>query len=203
MTKKILFILTLLSLQTAHSALLIPNDYEQTHKFFKIVKEVRANKTIYKFHECSGTQKQAQCDQIFDPYGYSKTELNGLERAETLKGTGLLAAEIITGGILWKRLMKFTLGAATKVARKVTGWHEGVANGTIALVATATANASATVVILDKTNDLITAIDPFDKFKKSELIDTDEFSDKKAIVPLNYSAHEAYLVLAELLAKVN
>ena len=187
------------------AALLIPEDYDSVGKFIKVTKSNAKTRTIYKFYECSGNQKHQHCYSIFDEQGYSKTELNSLESNESMKGAGLLAAEIVTGGIIWKRLMKFTLGGAIKVTRHMTGWHEGVANGTVALAVMAPTNAGVTTYALSKAHDVLDVIDPISRFSRSELVDTDEYEEADSgdgIVPLSYDYQEAYIILDELLTSV-
>ncbi len=200
--KQLLLGLLLLSSLTGNAALLIPEDYESINKFFKVTKEQNSRRVQYKFYECIGDKVDHTCSSIFDEQGYSKSELNSIESSEAMKGSGLLVAEVITGGIIWKRLMKFTLGGAVKVAARVTKSSEGVANGAVALAVMTPTNAGATVYVLKKTNDVLNIVDPFSRFKRSELIDTDEYESKTGLVPLGYDYQEAYLVLDELLGNI-
>lgn len=202
---KLSFLLFIMLSNTAFGALLIPEDYDSVGKFIKVDKTQNGSRVNYKFLECTGNIEQQHCTSIFDEQGYSKTELNSLETSESMKGTGLLAAEIVTGGIIWKRLMKFTLGGAVRVTARMTGWREGVANGTVALGVMAPTNAGATVYALKKANDVLDVIDPISRFKRSELVDTDEYQEadeKDGIVPLSYDYQDAYIALDELLTTV-
>ena len=198
-------ILTLLLMSNLSNATsLIPSDYESNNVFFKVEKSQHNLRSNYKFYECVGDQVKAECDIIFDESGYSKTELNSIERTESIKGGVLLAAEVVTGGIIWKRLMKFTLGKAAKLTARATGWREGVANGTVALAVTAPVNTAVTYYALKEANDLLEVIDPISKFKKSELIDTDEYDEAgNGLIPLSYNYQEVYDILGELLSRVH
>jgi hypothetical protein len=189
---------------SSFGAMMVPDDYEQSNRFFKVEKESsNYRKSMYKFYECTGDVKNHSCDSIFSPIGYSKAELNSLETKEATYGTLVLAAEIVTGGIIWKRLMKFTLGGAVRITRNVTGYTEGVANGSIALAVTAPANAGATYLILNQANRALDIVDPFSRFRRSELIDTDEYDQvRNGVIALSYDYQEAYNILAEMLATV-
>ncbi|MFT6632678.1 MAG: hypothetical protein ACJAS4_002643 [Bacteriovoracaceae bacterium] len=202
---KFLVLTLIIFTNASFAAMLIPEDYEVNGKFFNVVKTQDNGRTNYRFFECMGNIEQQQCSSIFDERGYSKTELNSIETSESLKGTGLLAAEIVTGGIIWKRLMKFTLGGAVRVTRHMTGWSEGVANGSVALAVMAPTNASATVVALNTAHKVLDIIDPISRFRRSELVDTDEYEEAESgngIVVLGYDYQEAYIILDELLTTV-
>jgi hypothetical protein len=202
---KFLALSLLIFANASFAAMLIPEDYVDNGKFFNVVKAEDNGRTNYKFYECMGNIKQQQCTSIFDERGYSETELNSIETTESMKGAGLLAAEVITGGIIWKRLMKFTLGGAVRVTARMTGWKEGVANGTVALAVMAPTNAGATVVALNTAHKVLDIIDPISRFKRSELVDTDEYEEAESgngIVVLGYDYQEAYIILDELLTTV-
>jgi hypothetical protein len=202
--KKMVFILISLLSLSSFGAMLVPDDYEQSNRFFKVAKESsNYRKSMYKFYECTGDVKNQSCDVIFSPIGYSKAELNSLETREATYGTLVLAAEIVTGGIIWKRLMKFTLGGAVRATRYMTGYTEGVANGSIALAVTAPANVGATYLILNSANRALDIVDPISRFRRSELIDTDEYDQaSNGVIALSYDYQEAYNILAEMLATV-
>ncbi|WP_372655999.1 hypothetical protein [Halobacteriovorax sp.] len=199
------FILTLLlASNISYATSLIPSDYEDNQVFFKVEKSEARSRVNYKFYECVGDQESAECDVIFSEDGYSKTELNSLETRESVKGGFLLAAEIVTGGIIWKRLMKFTLGGAARMTARATGWREGVANGTVALAVTAPLNTAVTYYAFKEANDLLEVIDPISKFRKSELVDTDEYDEVgDGVIALGYNYQEVYVILDELLSRVH
>lgn len=200
---KTMALMLLLLSNFSQATTMIPDDYEDNKVFFKVEKENVQNRTRYKFFQCIGDQSDYSCDSIFDEYGYSKSELNSIETSESVKGSLLLGAEIVTGGIIWKRLMKFTLGGAIKLTQRATGWREGVANGTVALGVTAPTNVGVTVYALGKANDVLEVIDPISRFKRSELIDTDEYEEAgEGIIPLGYDYQDAYIALDEMLSTV-
>ena len=195
---KILTLLVFISTQ-ASASFMIPDDYDSTQRFFKVEKVSEYTKSMYYFSECTGNIELHTCDRIFSEQGYSKAELDSIERSEASKGALILTAEVVTGGIIWKRLMTFTLGGAVKLVRWKTGWTEGVANGSVALAITAPVNAGITYAIVEGTEDLLEMASPYDRYKRSEIIDTDEY--EASIINLSYDHQKAYTVLGELLAQ--
>jgi hypothetical protein len=124
MTRKAIF-LTLLSFilfQSAQAAYLIPSDYERGERFIKVTSTMSAQRgaKVYRYLECQGDIETHECTPLLNNYGFSELELNSLERNENLKGAGLLAAEVVTGGFILKRLLRFTLEHTNRfVLRKV------------------------------------------------------------------------------------
>lgn len=184
-----------------HATVLLPKDYESHKNFIKITKTQVSKKSIYTFYECKGDLKEAHCAVIFNPAGYTKLELKSIKDAEFLKAGLLLTAEVVTGGIIWKRLMRFTLTHSANLVRKFTGWSDDVAVGTMALVIAAPTNGAITVTILDAANDALTMIDPFDRYHKSKILNTNKYT-KDAIINLKYGFDQSFLVLRELLSRV-
>jgi hypothetical protein len=201
------FCLTLLTVQ-AQATYILPSDYEDAQRFIKVekVEDQTRQKTIYHYSECQGDLKSYSCTSIF-PGGHTELELNSLERNESLKGTGLLIAEIVTGGFIWKRITKFTLEKTNqmvikKVARdpRYSHWRgQDVATGIVSLGIAAPVSAGATVAVLHTVNKTLEAIDPFDKFHRSELVDTDEFQDDQAIMAIDEDFVEAITKLRDIL----
>lgn len=202
------FGLILLTAQ-AQATYILPSDYEDAQRFIKVEKSKNENrqKMIYRYLECQGDIEIHNCTTILDPQGYTKLELNSLERNESLKGAGLLAAEIVTGGFIWKRIAKFALEKTNKmVLKKVSRdpryshWRgQDVATGTVSLAIAAPVSAGTTVAVLHTANKTLETIDPFDKFHRSELVDTDEFQDDQAIMALDENFVEAMAKLRDIL----
>lgn len=210
MFKQSIFAFGLILLSTqAQSTFILPSDYEDGQRFIKVekTKNQSRQKVIYHYLECRGNIEDHRCTTILDPKGYTKLELNALERNESLKGAGLLAAEIVTGGFIWKRIAKFTLTKTNKMILKKVArdpryahWRgQDVATGTVSLAVAAPASAGATVAVLHTANKTLEAIDPFDKFHRSELVDTDEFQEETSIMALNENFVEAMVKLRDIL----
>ena len=211
---KKLFLLGLIVLNSQiFGSYIIPNDYEETSQFIKVTKEHNSyrNRIIFRYQLCRGDIQVHECESIFDSAGYSQSELNALETDQAVKGGVLLAAEVFTGGFIWKRLTKFAISGANKlvlkeVARNPKLMHyrgQDVATGIVSLGIALPVSTGGTVAILSKTNDVFEAIDPFDKFSRSELIDTDEYQDERALIPTNYDTYDTLRHLEDLLMDIH
>lgn len=200
MNKMLLLLLVMPS--NVFATVLLPKDYEKTNRFYKVQKESISYQQRYVFYECTGNIKVNHCNTILSQSGYSTYKLNSLERKEAQMSALILTAEVVTGGIIWKRLMSFTLGKATKIVARKTRWREGVANGTVALAVTAPVNASASYMAVNKLESALDFIDPIERYRRSELVDTDEL-DTHAIININYGFQDAYRVLDSLLSSIN
>ena len=202
MHKLITVLFSFFILNSSFATYLLPSDYEDSFTFYKVEKEVKRGKTMYYFSECRGDMSQSDCNIIFNEYGYSKMELNSIERTEAQIGALILSAEIVTGGILWKRLMKFTLTGTFRVVQKVSGWSEGVANGSVALAVAAPTTAVGTYYVMKKAENLLNIVDPYERYKRSELVDTDEYEESN-IINLSYDTYDSFNTLQDLLMSVD
>lgn len=195
--------------KTASATYILPSDYEDNGLFIQVsqsMDEARGT-PLYTYYECQGDLHDHECNPLFGSYKFSQLELNALEREQKLQGTGLLVAEVAVGGIIWKRITRFVLEKANQIVlRKVARdpdwvrWRgQDVATGTLALGITLPTSTAITIAVVHTANQTFETIDPFDRFKRSNLIDTDEFQGEEAILPVKYDFDETLQKLNQLL----
>lgn len=195
---KFFLIMSLLMSGFSYASFLIPSDYDELGKFVKVEQFEGPRGMNFRFEECEGTMQEHKCVGIFHQSGYSQTELQLKRSREKRLGFGILAAEVVTGGFIWKRLMKFTLGGTTRLVRRQTGWSEGVANGSVALVITAPTTATASYVMVSKAEDLLNTVDSWERYKRTQLLSFAN-DDKKLVFNSRYDYFELYKNLDSLL----
>lgn len=184
---KILYILVLLMSWSAfsqESSFLIPKDYEKTNKFVKL-QSYHINgfaEKYFRYLSCSGTIAIHNCTRIPKLNNISESKMNSVKSSQQIKGTLLAGTELVGGGILWKNLVKFTLPQFYKVVRKSTGWSEGVAIGTVALIPATTTSAGATVVIINQLNGFFESVDPVDRFRSASLLNSNRKNNEVILV---------------------
>ncbi len=175
---------------------LLPKDYEKSQRFVKISSrfERSIGENVFFYQSCSGSIEAQSCRPLVSESSISESRLERIEGRQRITGVLLMTTEVVGGGILWKNLVRFTLPGFYKLVRRQTEWTESVAIGIVALPPAAVTSTGATVVVLDKINDTFEAIDPFDRFRRSELVDAKKLRENEVVlVKYDYRALEAKL----------
>lgn len=186
----------IVSLSYAKSSVIMPSDYESRTQYIKVSSEFAhlISEKVYTFQLCQGSINDGSCQEIKK---LSESRLSKTELKKNLYGSALMAAEFAVGFGLWKNLVRLTLPAFYKAVQKSTGWTEGVANGTVALVPATVTSAGVVVLSMNTLNSMYQNIDPFHQFNAGNLFDTNLYDTTEEVIISKLSSQEIIQLLKD------